>query len=247
MSLQGRCWARLGVLRQVLGPAETDPWIIAHFDKTLTELRAAGAEIVDPFIVLGFEAMPRPLSASPAARFKDDLTQYFAKRPGMPFSSVKAIADSKLVHPLHQALFDAAAAAKPVEDDALTIEDLKNEARYKAAFPAAMDADRIDALVFPVWAQLPPINGDRNTQIVAEPKPAPDAAPTVLTSSLGFVASSLQWPAISVPRGFIEGLPQGLQIVGRAWDEARIIGYAYAYEHATHHRRPPPTTPSLPR
>lgn len=244
-ALQG---ARLGVLRQVFGPADADARVIAHFETTIAELKAAGAEIVDPFIVSGFEQMPRPLSASPSARFKDDLTKWFAKHPGVPFASVKAIADSKLVHPLHQALFDAAAAAKPVEEDAVTIEDLKNEARYQSAFPVAMDAGRIDALIFPTSAQLQPINGDRNTQIAAEPKPAPGTAPTTLNSSLTFVASSLQWPAISVPNGYLgESLPQGLQIVGRAWDEAKIIGYAYAYEQATHHRHPPASTPSLAR
>jgi len=238
--------ARLGVVRQVFGPAVTDPRIIAQFETTLAELKAAGAEIVDPFVVPGFESMPRPLAASPAARFKDDLTKWFAKHPGVPFPSVKAIADSKLVHPLHQTLFDEAAAAKPVEEDPVTIADLKNEQRYQDAFPAAMDAARIDALIFPSWAQLPTINGDRNTQVVAEPKPAPGAGPTALASSLQFVASSLQWPAISVPRGYLgEGLPQGLQIVGRPWDEAKIIGYAFAYEQATHHRRPPASTPAL--
>jgi amidase len=240
--------ARLGVLRQVFGPAVTDPRIIAQFETTLAELKAAGAEIVDPFVVPGFESMPRPLAASPAARFKDDLTKWFAKHPGVPFPSVKAIADSKLVHPLHQTLFDQAAAAGPVEEDPVTIEDLKNERRYQDAFPVAMAAASIDALIFPSWAQLPAINGDRNTQLVAEPKPAPGVGPTALSSSLQFVASSLQWPAISVPRGDLgEGLPQGLQIVGRPWEEAKITGYAFAYEQATHHRRPPASTPALSR
>jgi amidase len=240
--------ARLGVLRQVFGPAVTDPRIIAQFETTLAELKAAGAEIVDPFVVPGFESMPRPLAASPAARFKDDLTKWFAKHPGVPFPSVEAIADFKLVHPLHQTLFDQAAAAGPVEEDPVTIEDLKNERRYQDAFPVAMDAASIDALIFPSWAQLPAINGDRNTQLVAEPKPAPGVGPTALSSSLQFVASSLQWPAISVPRGDLgEGLPQGLQIVGRPWEEAKIIGYAFAYEQATHHRRPPASTPALSR
>jgi amidase len=240
--------ARLGVLRQVFSSTEADPKIIAHFETTLAELKAAGAEIVDPFLVPGFEQITRPLAASPSARFKDDLTKWFAKHPGVPFPSVKAIADSKLVHPLHQALFDAAAAAKPVDEDPVTIEDLKNEARYQVAFPAAMDVARIDALVFPTSAQMQPVNGDRNTQIAAEPKPAPDSAPTALNSSLTYVASSLQWPAISVPNGYLgEGLPQGLQIVGRPWQEAKIIGYAYAYEQATHHRRPAPSTPPLVR
>jgi Asp-tRNA(Asn)/Glu-tRNA(Gln) amidotransferase A subunit family amidase len=174
------------------------------------------------------------------------LTKWFAKHPGVPFPSVKAIADSKLVHPLHQALFEEAAAAGPVEQDSVTLADVRNERRYQEAFPAAMDAERIDALVFPSWAQLPTINGDRNTQLVAEPKAG--NAPTALSSSLQFVASSLQWPAISVPRGYLgEDLPQGLQIVGRPWEEAKIIGYAYSYEQATHHRHPPASTPPLVR
>jgi Asp-tRNA(Asn)/Glu-tRNA(Gln) amidotransferase A subunit family amidase len=60
------------------------------------------------------------------------------------------------------------------------------------------------------------------------------------------IASATQWPALSVPSGYLGGgLPQGLQILGRAWEEAKIIGYAYAYEQATHHRRPPPTVPPL--
>jgi amidase len=236
--------ARLGVLRQVFKPAVTDPRIIAHFEKTLAELKAAGAEIVDPFVVSELDAIPRPPQTS--ARFKDDLTKWIAKHPGVPFPSVKAIADSKLLQPLHQGLLDEAAAAKPVDEDAQTIEGLKNEQRYRDAFTAAMDAGKIDAVIFPTWAQLPAINGDRNTQLVAEPKVAPDGGPTALGSGLTFVGSSLQWPALSVPNGYLgEGLPQGLQILGRAWDEAKIIGYAFAYERATHHRRPPPATPPI--
>ena len=137
---------------------------------------------------------------------------------------------------------EEAAAAKPVDQDLETIEGLENEERYRDGFTAAMDGGRIDAVVFPTFAQLPAINGDRNTQIAAEPKPG--GGPTALSSSLTFVASSLQWPAISVPRGFLgEGLPQGLQILGRPWEEAKIIGYAFAYEQATHYRRSPPLPP----
>jgi amidase len=235
--------ARLGVLRQVFTPAVADPRIIAHFETTLAELKAAGAEIVD-LVVPEIDSIPRP-PQSPA-RFKDDLTNWIAKHPGVPFPSVQAIADSKLVHPVHQAGFDEAAAAKPVDEDPETIEGAKNEQRYRDAFTAAMDAGKIDAAVFPTWAQLPAINGDRNTQLIAEPRPAPNAGPTALGSSLTFVGSSLQWPALSVPSGYLgEGLPQGLQILGRAWDEAKIVGYAYAYEQATHYRRPPPTVPPL--
>jgi Asp-tRNA(Asn)/Glu-tRNA(Gln) amidotransferase A subunit family amidase len=47
-------------------------------------------------------------------------------------------------------------------------------------------------------------------------------------------------PAVVVPGGFYQsGLPFGLEISARAWRDGDLIGWAYAYEQATHHRRPP--------
>src|SRR5499427_5941311 len=234
---------RLGVLRQVFPPQVTDARIIAHFAQTIAELKAAGAEIVDPLLVPEPDTIPRPPQTS--AQFHTDLTTWLAKHPGVPYPSVKAIAASKLLHPLHQQSFDEAVDALPAEHDPETVEGRRNEARFRVAFMQAMDAAHVDALVFPTWAQLPAINGDRNTQITDDPKPAPHAGPTHLGSSLTFVGSMLQWPALSVPNGYIQGLPTGLQMVARAWDEAKIIQYAYAYEQATHYRQPPSTVPPL--
>jgi len=239
----GLTTARLGVLRQVFPPQVTDARIIAHFAQTIAELTAAGAEIVDPLIVPELDTIPRPPQTN--AQFKTNLTTWLSQHPGVPYPSVEAIAASKLLHPLHQQSFDEAVDALPAELDPATIEGRHNEARFRAAFLQAMDATRVDALVFPTWAQLPAINGDRNTQMTDDPKPAPYAGPTHLGSSLTFVGSMLQWPALSVPNGYIQGLPTGLQILARAWEEAKIIQFAYAYEQATHYRQPPPTVPPL--
>jgi aspartyl-tRNA(Asn)/glutamyl-tRNA(Gln) amidotransferase subunit A len=48
-------------------------------------------------------------------------------------------------------------------------------------------------------------------------------------------------PAISIPAGFADGLPIGLQIIGKAFDEETILRIAFAYEQATdwHKRKPP--------
>lgn len=235
--------ARLAVLRQVFRPETTDPRIIANFDKTIEELRAAGAEVIDDFVVPELDALPR--APQTGARFKDDYNKWAARHPGVPYPTVQALAESKLAHPLHQARLEAAAAAGPVESDPETQKGLATEAAYRAAFTRAMDERKIDALIFPTWAQLPVINGDRNTQLMTD-APSPKGGVTGLGSSLTFVASTMQWPGLSVPNGYAgEGLPLGLQIVGRAWDDARIIAYAYAYEQATHYRRPPPTVPPL--
>lgn len=235
--------ARLGVLRQVFRPKVTDPRVAAHFEKTLAELKAAGAEIVDDFFVPAVDELPR--APQTPARRRDDMIRFLAAHPGIPYASPAAIAESKLAHPLHQSGLEADAAAGPVETDEATLKGLETEAAYRRAFTEAMDAGRIDAVVFPVWAQLPALNGDRNTRLMTS-EPDPKGGVTALSSSLTFVGSTLQWPALSVPSGYLgEGLPQGLQILGRAWDEARILSYAFAYEQATRHRRPPPTTPPL--
>ena len=141
------------MLRQAFRPTVTDQRIIAQFESTLAELKAAGAEIVDPFEVPVLDTVPRPPQTS--ARFKDDMTVWIEKHPGVPYPSVRAIAESKLVHPLHQALMDEAAAALPVAEDRETIEGLRNEQLWRDGFAAAMDAGRIDAVVLPTWAQLP--------------------------------------------------------------------------------------------
>src|SRR5256886_2024806 len=116
---------RLGVLRQTFTAKVADPLIIEHFEKTIAELKAAGAEIVDNFKVPEMDTIPRPPQTN--AEFKTDLTHWISKHPTVPYPSIKAIAESKLVHPLHQPSFDAAVDALPADKDPATVEGRKNE------------------------------------------------------------------------------------------------------------------------
>jgi amidase len=48
-------------------------------------------------------------------------------------------------------------------------------------------------------------------------------------------------PAVTVPAGFTaDGLPVGLELLGPAWSDARLLALAYAFEQTTGHRRAPP-------
>ena len=54
-------------------------------------------------------------------------------------------------------------------------------------------------------------------------------------------------PVIAVPAGFtVDNLPAGITFMGRPYEEGTILKLAYAYEQATHHRKPPQNTPALP-
>ncbi len=53
------------------------------------------------------------------------------------------------------------------------------------------------------------------------------------------------YPHITVPAGFVRGLPVGVSFFGRAWSEPTLIKLAYAYEQATKHRKPPAFAPTV--
>ncbi|HBN14063.1 MAG TPA: amidase, partial [Pseudohongiella sp.] len=66
-------------------------------------------------------------------------------------------------------------------------------------------------------------------------------------SSVNYVSSSglaaiAGYPAITVPAGYIDGMPVGISFFGAAFSEPELIGLAYAYEQRTQARRAPELT-----
>jgi amidase len=227
--------ARIGVFRQALHTQDgADPRVVALFDAAIADLGGAGAAVIESFSVPGFETFPRPPQTP--ARAKADWESFFAyEGPGFPVKTVAELRDApqgKQVHPLHAArVAEIAAVSLSPEEDPQTRQSRRDEQMYRDAFGTAMDDARLDAIVFPVWSYRPVVNGDRGQTPQGQ---------------LTFIGSALQWPVVVVPMGFVgEGLPVGLQILGRPWSEGRLIGFAYAYEQATHHRRPPSSAPPL--
>ncbi len=77
---------------------------------------------------------------------------------------------------------------------------------------------------------------------------APSGSPAWLTDFIrgdnsggGFSspAAVAGYPHITVPAGFVQGLPCGISFVGTAWSDAKLIGYAYAFEQASKVRKAP--------
>jgi Asp-tRNA(Asn)/Glu-tRNA(Gln) amidotransferase A subunit family amidase len=97
------------------------------------------------------------------------------------------------------------------------------------AYHEALDRLHLDGLVYPA-AQMPPPDETmpQDGQISGGPH-----------SDTGWI-NMIGVPAIVVPGGFYpDGLPFGLELSARAWKDGDLLSWAYAYEQATRHRRPP--------
>jgi amidase len=108
---------------------------------------------------------------------------------------------------------------------------------------ALFDKFGVDALVMPYQPTfadpiVTPIEQQKDAAFV----PAPGK---VAPNTIGGYGSE-GFPMVIVPMGFgTQGLPMGLAIMGRPYSDGEILGYAYAYEQASHHRRAPKVAPPL--
>ncbi len=221
--------ARIGVLHQAYDTPALDREVKAVFASAVGDLRRLGADVVDPVAVPDLDTLLQ--SASNCNTFKFDLNGYlFALGDKAPVHSLDEILRSRRFHPSIQTRLERAQASddEPGKSAGCQAWEAFRE-KLRAAVVALMDSLRLDALAYPTWSNPPRLIGDLNT-------PAGDNN-QLFSPATGF-------PAISVPMGVIRGtLPAGLQFLGRAWSEPALLRLGYAYEQATHHRRPPVFAP----
>ena len=219
--------ARIGVFRRYVDAETGDPEVKALMEKAIADLKAQGAEIVDPFVIPDFDKLTEKIGCGD---FQADLNHYLALHaPKAYYKSLSEIVDSGLYLPYIEAQMKRSVAPKteaqlargPCVD---TYHDAKKIA-FREATLAEMEKAHVDAIVYPTWSNAPRKVGDIKS-------PAGDNS-QVLSPQTGF-------PAITVPMGFTHGsLPAGMTILGPSFSEGMLIKYAYAYEQATKHRRPP--------
>ena len=226
--------ARIGVLRFAYEREGLDPEIVQVFMRAVEDLKYAGATIVDPGVIDGIGDIRRQPGAGPCMGFKYDLNRFFAARGDrIPMKSLAEVVKSRRFHPTVQGRLESAEAGvvNGPETEACKAEVAYRD-QVRAAVNKAMDAQKIDAWVYPTWSNPPRLIGDLNT-------PGGDNSQ--------FFSPTTGFPAIQVPMGYTRGdrLPAGITFFGRAWSEPALIKYAYAYEQATRHRRAPESTPPL--
>ena len=217
--------ARIGILRQAYETSTTDPEVVSLFERSLDDMRRQGATIVDSLVIDSLAAMRR----GSCNQFKADLNAWLASHGGRtPVRTLEDVIASGRFHPsIEQRLRSGQGVEQPPSENPGCATRDSSRARLRAAVTELMDRHQLDALAYPTWSNPPRPIGDLRT-------PHGD--------NNQLFAPSTGFPAITVPMGYLRDntLPAGVQLLGRAWSESRLIGLAYAYEQATRHRRPPP-------
>src|SRR6266705_2191839 len=169
--------------------------------------------------------------------FKTDLNNYLASLgPRAPVKSLKEIIDfneqyrDREMPYFDQDLFIKAQAKGPLTDKAYRDALAKNHRMSrKEGIDFVMDKNKLDALIAPTGGPAWPtdwVNGDH------------------FAGGYSTASAVAGYPHITVPAGYVFGLPVGISFFGRAWSEPTLIKFAYAFEQATKIRRAPRFLPT---
>ncbi|HUK42769.1 MAG TPA: amidase family protein [Candidatus Acidoferrales bacterium] len=225
--------ARIGILREPMGyhsEPDSDDFkqVTEIFDRAIGELKDAGAVLVDPIVIPKLNELLAKRASNPTSG-DEAFRLYFGRSANPPFKSREEAMQSpdfaQVARGAKNRLRTASDAAKHyaylIARDELMVNVLKVMADHK-----------LDAVVHKSVEHQPTLISDGLNPPYINHKGAPH-----LNTFLVFV------PTIVVPAGFTrDGLPAGISFLGRPYDDGKMIKLAYAYEQATHHRRPPAST-----
>jgi len=230
LTRDGLSRVRLGVLRQIYDSNTADKQVLAVFARAVKDLESSGAVIIDPVTIPDFEALVKATGF--CGRFRYDINNYLKTlRSDIEVKTLQDVVEQKKFRPENNGAMKWAmsigADIKPAEQNPPCI-DVEGDPRRNALLTAVvttMDSLKLDALIYPTWSNPP-------RKIEDSESPDGNNSPVVAPHS--------GQPAITVPMGYAgNNLPLGLQILGRPFSEEKLFQYAYAYEQATHHRKPP--------
>ena len=221
--------ARIGVWRGYSG-AGVDERVEDILQHTIVSLMALGADIVDP-VVIDTDGMNAAQHEVLYYEFKHDLNAYLEKS-GAPIRSLAGLIafnneHADTVMPIFgQEDFIEAQGKGPLTDQKYLDALAAAKRISQTGIDTALQANHLDALIAPTrgpaWL-TDHVNGDMSTGIGS--------------SSLAAISG---YPSITVPAGYVAGLPIGVSFMGGAFSDARLIQLAYAFEQASQVRIPPP-------
>lgn len=228
LDVRGLKGARIGVARNFNFDEKTTNLL----DGCLAVMKERGAEVIDPANIETAEKIREPEQIVEQYEFKTDLKSYL-DRLG-PKAPVRTLADVIAFNEKNKdrvmPYFGQERMLEAEKRGPLTDEVYLNAQREKWRLSRAEGIDgvmrkyNLDAIVAITGGMLwpiDPVNGDHRTGGSSTP------------------AATAGYPSITVPAGYIFGLPVGISFMAGAYQEPQIIKLAYAFEQATKVRRPP--------
>jgi amidase len=227
LAADGLTGKRIGVIRSYFG-AESNPEIEAILKSSIESLRSQGAEIVDS-ISIDITGMDDAEYEVLLYEFKTDLERYLEQSaaPLRTLAQIIAFNDEheESVMPIFgQEILRVADGKGPLTDSEYLQALATSRQVARTGIDSVMTEHNLDALIAPTngpaWL-TDHVNGD-----------------SFHVGSSSYAAVS-GYPSITVPAGFVSGLPIGLTFIGQARTEKQLIEIAYAFEQATRVRQPP--------
>ncbi|GAB4490484.1 MAG: amidase [Anaerolineales bacterium] len=225
---------RLGVCRNFLGG---DARAAQVFDRALEIIRLLGAELIDPANLENEAQYGKSEMEVLLYEFKADLNAYLAEHPNAPRRSLaEIIAYNEQEKASIMPFFGQERMLQAQKKGGLNAKRYlaaleKSQRLARLGIDSLMAKQRLDALLAPTncpaWL-IDLVNGDQ--------------FPGGGFSSAAAVAG---YPHLTVPMGYLFGLPLGLSFFGAPWTEGKLLGYAYAFEQAAQVRQPPRFLPTV--
>ena len=223
--------ARIGVIRQLFVGVTGEREAAATMENVVKELKAAGATIVDVTIP-DLDARYVQARGSAPGSLKAGWTSYLTRgaAAGEPVLTIESLLASGRLAPVSARRLRDALQPVPTGGElrAATMAFYATRDAFRALFVDPMEQQRLDALLYPANLARPNTHEGGLERYGEEPGTCQESAMTGL-------------PQVTVPAGFLgDRYPFGVSFLGRLWADRRVLALAYAYEQATHHRRPPP-------
>jgi amidase len=220
--------ARIGVARQFSG---FHPGVDELFEISLETMKQAGAQLIDPVEITGRREMGEHSFQIMLYEFKADLNAYLRSLGDR--TRVKSLSEviafneknreREMPH-FGQDLFLKAEEKGPLSSPEYLESLEKSRALARKSIDDVLTRHRVDVVVAPAggpaWL-IDWVNGDHFMGGSSSP------------------AAIAGYPNITVPMGFVKGLPVGISFFGEAWSETKLIRLAYAFEQVTKARRAP--------
>jgi Asp-tRNA(Asn)/Glu-tRNA(Gln) amidotransferase A subunit family amidase len=232
-TLKGR---RIGVLRQRFVGVTGEQEVAQEMERVLKEFQSAGAAVFD-IAIPEYDAKFRAARGSAPGALKDAWESYLSRgaKPGEKVLTIKGLLDSGKLAPAGARRLKSALEPVPAgaELEAVRAKFVAGREAFRQVFIDLMDRERADALLYPANLARPHTHEGGLERYGGEPSTCEESALTGL-------------PQVTVPAGFFGvRFPLGVSLLGRPWDDRRLLELAAAYECATNHRRPPQGVPGF--